>query len=159
MIEIELTQGQVALIDDEDLEVVSKYKWHARWDPCTKSFYAVTNIRKPDGSRTTLQMHREIMGAKKGEQVDHIYHQTLDNRKSELRLCTPSQNQYNRGTQSTNTSGFKGVSWDKKWSKWLAGIKLNGKTINLGRYDTPELAHEAYCKAAAEHHGEFALTS
>ena len=88
MIEIPLTQNQVALIDDEDYELVSQYKWCARWSPGMRSYYAVTNIRKPDGKRIHLQMHRLITNAQKGEVVDHISHNTLDNRKSELRLCT-----------------------------------------------------------------------
>ena len=156
MIEIPLTQGQVALIDDEDFEIVSKYKWYATWSPDTKSFYAMTNIRKLDGKQTTLQMHRIIMNAQKGQQVDHIHHNTLDNRKSEMRLCSGSQNQHNSGKRTNNTSGFKGVSWHKATQKWYARIKLNGKEKSLGYFTHPELAHEAYCRAAAELHGDFA---
>ena len=155
MIEIPLTQGQVALIDDEDYDLVSQYKWYARWDPHTKSFYAVTNIRKPNGKRTVLLMHRLIMNAKKGEQVDHINHNTIDNRKSELRLCTQSQNQHNRGCNSKNSSGYKGVCWRKARQKWQAQIVLNGEKIYLGCFQTPEEAHSAYCKAAQELHGDF----
>jgi len=156
MIEIPLTQGQVALIDDEDYSLVSQHKWHAAWAPNTKSFYAATDIRKPDGKRTTLRMHRLIMGAQPGEQVDHIQHLTLDNRKSELRLCTNSENLMNRGAQENNTSGFKGVGWNKRDQKWTAQIVLNGKNKSLGYYATPELAHEVYCRAAHELYGEFA---
>ena len=156
MIEIPLTQGQVALIDDEDFELVSKYKWHVQWNKNTKSFYAGTKIRKSDGKRTTLQMHRLIVNAQKGQRVDHIHHNTLDNRKSELRICTPSQNQHNRAIQANNTSGYKGVSWHKQRQKWLARIKVNGKRISLGLFLTPELAHAAYCRAALELHGDFA---
>jgi len=156
MIEIPLTQNQIALIDDEDFELVSAYKWCAAWSPCAKSFYAKTTIRKPDGKQTALKMHRLIMNAQPGEEVDHIHHLTLDNRKSELRLCTGSQNQQNRGAQSNNTSGYKGVCWNKQKQKWMAQICLNGKRKNLGLFATPELAHEAYCKAAYELHGDFA---
>jgi hypothetical protein len=159
MIEIPLTQGQFALVDDEDFELVSGYKWRAHWEADTKSFYAVTNIRKPDGKRTTLKMHRLIMNAQKGQEVDHIHHLTLDNRKSELRLCTPSQNRRNTGKRENNTSGFKGVSWHKQHQKWQGQIKLNGKKKHLGLFPTPELAHAAYCDAAALHHGEFARTA
>jgi hypothetical protein len=159
MIEIPLTQGQVALIDDEDWELVSQYKWRALWDRCTKSFYAIANVYKPDGKRTTLKMHRLIKGAKKGEQVDHIHHNTLDNRQSETRLCTGNQNARNAVKRADNTSGFKGVCWSKRHQKWEAKIKLNGKRKHLGYYHTPELGHAAYCKAALELHGEFARTS
>ena len=155
MIEIPLTQGQVALIDDEDFELVSQYKWYAHWDPHTKSFYARTNIRKSDGTRTMLRMHRLITDAKKGEEVDHINHDTIDNQKENLRICTRSENGCNRGAQENNTSGYKGVSLDKSSGKWRAAIKLNGKRIYLGYFATKEEAYEAYCNAALELHGEF----
>ena len=155
MIEIPLTHGQVALIDDEDYDLVSQYKWHAYWDPSTKSFYAKTGIRKPDGKQTSLRMHRLIMKAKKGEQVDHINHDTLDNQKENLRLCTNSQNQHNRGRKSNNTSGCKGVDWYKASGKWRAQIALNGKVMHLGYFAIKQEAYEAYCKAALELHGEF----
>lgn len=156
MIEIPLTQGQVALIDDEDYKLVSQYKWHARWDKHTKSYYAATNVKKEDGGRTTLKMHRLIMNAEKGKQVDHINHNTLDNRKENLRLCTNSQNQHNQGKRINNTSGLKGISWYKRDEKWRARIELNGRAIHLGYFATKEDAYEAYCKAALELHGEFA---
>jgi len=156
MVEIPLTQGQVALIDDDDFDLVSKHKWFAHWSPEIKSFYALTNIRKPNGKWSIIGMHRLIMGAKKGQQVDHIHHRTLDNRKSELRLCSPSQNQHNQGIRASNTSGYKGVSWHRQRQKWRAQIRLNRKNKYLGLYDTPEQAHAAYCLAAAELHGDFA---
>jgi hypothetical protein len=158
MIEIPLTKDQVALIDDEDLALVSSYTWHALWSPYTKSFYAATHIRKPDGKQATLQMHRLIMDAPKGVQVDHIHHQSLDNRKSELRLCTGSQNKCNSGKHADNTSGYKGVCWHKQKQKWHAQIMIKGKQKHLGYHDTPELAHAFYCHAALELHGAFANT-
>ncbi|MHB8890372.1 MAG: hypothetical protein ACYC46_16295 [Acidobacteriaceae bacterium] len=158
MIEIPLTQGQIALIDDEDFELVSKHKWCARWAQCTKSFYAQTAIRKPDGRKTTLQMHRLIMSAQPGQQVDHIHHLTLDNRKSELRLCTVSQNNRNAVKRIDNTSGYKGVSWHKQKQKWVARIMLNGTQKHLGSYATAELANAVRCSAAHDLHGEFAIT-
>jgi len=156
MIEIPLTQGQIALIDDEDYEIVSRYKWSARWSPCTNSFYAITNTPSIRGKRKTLLMHRLIMDAQPGQQADHINRLTLDNRKSELRLCTGSQNQHNAAKRTDNTSGYKGVSWHKRNKKWQARITVNGKDRYLGSFLTPELAHEAYCNAADELRGEFA---
>ena len=155
MIEIPLTQGQVALIDDEDYELVSQYKWYAHWNPDTQSFYAVTKIRKPDGTRDMLRMHRLVMNAKKGEYVDHINHDTIDNQKENLRLCSCSENLYNQGCKSSNTSGYKGVNWHKRDKKWQALIRVSGKRIHLGYFATKEEAYEAYCKAALELHGEF----
>jgi len=156
MIEIPLTQGQVALIDDEDFELISKFKWRAVWNPHTKSFYAKAHIRKPDGKDTTLRMHRLIMNAQPGQQVDHVHHLTLDNRKSELRICTNSENLMNRGAQENNTSGYKGVSWNKRDRKWHAQIWVNGKRKHLGYFSTPEDGYAAYCKAAHDLHGQFA---
>ena len=156
MIEIPLTQGQVALIDDEDYELVSQYKWHAHWNLHGKSYYAKTDIRKTDGTFGSLLMHRLIMNAQKGEQVDHINHDTLDNRKSELRFCSYAQNQYNQGRRSNNTSGCKGVSLHKPSGKWLARIRWDGERIHIGIFPTLEEAYDAYCKAAFELHGEFA---
>ncbi len=154
MIEIPLTQCQVALIDDEDFELVSKYKWNASKN--RKSFYAGTDIRMPDGSWKRLLMHRLVMNAKAGQQVDHIHHLTLDNRKSELRLCTNIQNHYNSSTPVNNTSGYKGVSWCTFTRKWEVRIRVSSRRVYLGRYADKESAYAAYCAAAIKYHGEFA---
>jgi hypothetical protein len=151
-----LTQGQIAIIDIEDLTLVAQHRWRADFSRTTKSFYAKANLHKPDDRWTQLQMHRLIMHAQKGQEVDHIFHLTLDNRKSELRLCTKNQNQHNRGKQANNTGGFKGVSWDKRDQKWKAYITMNGKQKTVGRYDTPELANSACITAREDLHGEFA---
>jgi len=156
MIEIPLTQGQVAFIDDEDFELVSRYKWYAQWHPRTKSFYAYSRIVNADREWSTILMHRLILNAQPGELVDHIFHDTLDNRKSELRLCTGSQNQHNAGKREDNTSGYKGVGFRSDRNLWRSRIVVNGKRIFLGNFGSPEEAHQAYCKAAAELHGEFA---
>lgn len=92
---IPLTHGKVAKVDAEDFDRLSGHKWYAYRDTCTGSFYA----RRTDyaaGKWTVVPMHREIMGAQKGQRVDHIFHDTLDNRKSELRLCTQAENARNR---------------------------------------------------------------
>ena len=129
MIKIPLTQNQVALIDDEDFELVSQYTWYAGWDSHTKSYYACTKIKKETGGHTLLQMHRLIMNAQKGEQVDHINHNTLDNRKSELRICNASENQHNQGKYSNNTSGYKGVVIDMIYLFTLFGV--HDETVHL----------------------------
>lgn len=89
-------------------------------------------------------------------QIDHINGRRDDNRLCNLRLATWSENNRNAKRRSDNTSGVKGVSFDKARDRWLARIKTDGYDRYLGRFDTPEEAHAAYCKAAAELHGEFA---
>jgi hypothetical protein len=101
-------------------------------------------------------MHRQILGAPPGQQVDHINGDTLDNRRVNLRLATHGQNQHNRGKYRNNKSGYKGVSWDKAAGKWRAQIKFNNKKYNLGRYHDPIEAALAYDAAAIRLHGAFA---
>ncbi len=111
----------------------------------------------PSGKSTTQRMSRVLMKAKKGECVDHINHNTLDNRKENLRLCTQSQNSMNRRLRKDNASGFKGVSWHKIIKKWVVYIRVDGSNKNLGYYDALEKAVHVYDAAAKEHQGEFAL--
>lgn len=92
-------------------------------------------------------------------QVDHINGIRTDNRFSNLREATNSQNQANAKRPSHNTSGFKGVSFNKASGKWQANIRVNGRQIHLGSHKTPENAHRAYQEAARFHHGEFARAS
>jgi hypothetical protein len=145
---IELTQGQVAIVDDEDYEVLNRYNWYARNSKNTH--YAVRVI----WGEGTVYMHRFILTPSAEQQVDHINGNGLDNRRENLRICTRSQNQHNRKKGQRNSSGFKGVS--KKGNKWQANIGRDRKQIYLGIFDTPDAAHEAYVKAAKDIHGEFA---
>ena len=149
MIEIPLTQGKVALIDDEDYELVSQYKWHAIRKPSTNIWYALDSNNR--------YMHRLIMGAKDDELVDHINHNGIDNRRVNMRLCTIQQNQFNKRKQPGKTSVYTGVSWDGVLCKWRAEIKINGSRKDLGRHKTQEEAVSAYNDAAAIYFGEFAL--
>ncbi len=91
--------------------------------------------------------------------IDHINGVTSDNRLWNLRLATRSNNQHNSKFRKNNTSGFKGVSWDKGEGKWQAGIVVGGKRKALGRFATPEEAYHAYCRAAKALHGQYARTS
>jgi len=97
------------------------------------------------------------MDTPKGMDTDHINGNGLDNRRSNLRVCTRAQNALNTGAYSNNKSGFKGVSLDYKYKvKWRADIQVNGKQIFLGYFDTKELAYQAYVEACTKHHKEFA---
>lgn len=92
-------------------------------------------------------------------QVDHRDGDGLNNRRSNLREATGSQNMQNRGAYSNNTSGFKGVCWDKESRKWKAQIGSQGRLKSLGRFDDPSDAHAAYCDAAEKLHGDFGRTA
>lgn len=91
-------------------------------------------------------------------QVDYINGNKIDNRFLNLRLASNAENAMNRGTSSRNSSGYKGVSYSKRRKKWVATIRIDGKSIYLGGYQTAEEAHAAYCSAAEQLHGDFART-
>ena len=103
-------------------------------------------------------MHRLILGFETGDgQIgDHKNHDTLDNRRKNLRVCSRTQNAMNQTLSKNSTSGFKGVFWDKEKRKWVAQLRTNGKRKYLGGFVTPELAALAYDVAAAQEFGDFA---
>lgn len=148
--EIKLTQGQVAIIDDEDYRLISQRSWHAMRSSHKRTWYAAANNWK---NELTL-MHRVILNAPDGLQVDHRNHDGLDNRRANLRLCTNAQNQANRKAQSA--SGFKGVIRTPSTGKYRAHICPAGKFIHLGTFPTAEEAARAYDEKAKELYGEFA---
>lgn len=139
-----------ALIDLDDVDKVKNIKWH-RSDLQRSTYYCISN------NSEWRRIHRLIMGVTdKDIVVDHINHNGLDNRKSNLRICTSGQNTCNCLTSKNNKSGHKGVYWSKERKKWCAQISINNKTKGLGRYDTIEEAIEAREKTAKEYYGEFA---
>ena len=146
---IPLSRGLVALVDDEDYEWAAQFKWCAL--PSCSTFY-VPRTELP--VRRVVQMHRLLLNAPPGIEVDHRDSDGLNNQRSNLRLATHAQNQRNRRAQGNNTSGFKGVCLDGK--RWRAQINLQGRRMNLGRFAAAEEAARAYDAAAREHHGEFA---
>lgn len=154
MKKIPLTQGKVALVDDEDFEELSKYKWHAH-KQCGGTFYAGRNQKLANGKYRYIHMHKEIMNTPDDMHTDHINHNGLDNRRENLRVCTSSQNMMNRLKHSNNTSGFKGVSFHSRDKKWQAGIRLNTKRIHLGYFTDKLSAIMAYREACVQYHKEF----
>ena len=153
-----LAGGFAAIVDDADYDSVSRFSWslltprtHGKYYRC----YAQSRTRRSDGSHTLQTMHRLIMNAPAGTDVDHINGDGLDNRRANLRLATRSQNMCNRGPNANNKSGYKGVSWMPKLGKWRATIVVNGKQTHLGLFSTPEDAHATYCDAAKRLHGSF----
>ena len=156
MAKIPLTQGQTALVDDEDLERLSQHKWYARRDRNT--FYAGRHTpRNPEtGKRHMILMHREVIGAQLGEEVDHVNGDGTDNRRANLRICNKAQNQMNRQKQCETSSKFKGVGWHKQHARWQARIMHKGQHIHLG-YSLDEIeAAEAYDDKAREMFGQYA---
>jgi hypothetical protein len=151
---IPLTKGKVAIVDDCDAELAC-FKWN------NQGRYALRNI-KVDGKFVTVLMHRFILSRILGqdltrnEWVDHANNDGLDNRRSNLRLCTPQNNLRNKPVSQDNRSGYKGVSYRADMNKYVATIGLSYKQVYLGSYKTAIEAALAYDQAAREHFGDFA---
>ena len=151
---------KIILIDEEDFDKISKYKWMLRYDKGrSDKFYIITNIfDEVTLKRNTMSLHRFIMGFPKGLVVDHKDGNTLNNRKENLRACKHSENIMNSKKRSDGkTSKYKGVHFAKASNKFLAQIKINGETIYLGLFDKEIDGAIAYNKKAIELFGEFAL--
>lgn len=161
MAEITLNDGQIALVDDADYDLVAGRSWCSMKHKNAHTWYAVTTWVKPCGKRTTMMMHRLVMSAGPGTRIDHVNGNGLDNRRSNLRFCTHMQNIQNIGPRPKTAaihSRFKGVRFESrsKRNPWLASIKANRVTFDLGCYPTEEAAAKAYDMAARKLHGEFA---
>lgn len=150
MKEIKLTNDRgVALVDDEDYEMLSQYKWRLN------DRYIITNI-KINNKWTNKSIHRLIMNEPKEMYVDHIDHNSLNNQKFNLRIVTNSQNQMNRKKFKISSSNFKGVCWYKRDKKWRAYITINKKNYYLGAFKDEVNAAIAYNNKAMELHGKYA---
>jgi hypothetical protein len=150
--EIKLKCGGVAIVDDEDYERISQYKWYELYT----EGHRYAGCTSPNASGYG-RMHRMVLEISDERIVDHVDGDGWNNRKSNLRIATPSQNMANSKRPRDNTSGVKGV-WQLPNDKWSAKICVNYKQIHLGVFDTRDAAAAAYIKAARRYYGEFANT-
>lgn len=142
-------KGEEFYFDLEDYEKIKDYCWHI-----DKDGYVVANC-----DDTTIKMHRVIMSCKSNELVDHKKHKTNDNRKSELRKCSNSENSFNKAMLNSNKSGCTGVWWNEQRQKWEAYIKAGRKKIHLGRFNDFDDAVKARKIAEEKYFGEFSYNN
>lgn len=155
MKKIPLTPTGFALVDDEDYDHLSKWSWHREMlGKKHKAPYARRGTNYYGGVKKSKAMHRYLLDAPNGLEVDHINGNTLDNRKANLRLCTRSENAKNKAVYRNNKSGCKGVNLHSS-GKWRARIQVDGKRISLGLYDSLDEAKIAYSTAAKKYYGRF----
>lgn len=145
MKKIRLTRGQVALVDDDDYEYLSRFNWY-----CGSDGYAQ---RAFQGDKKIF-MHRVVNCTPPGYETDHINRNKLDNRKCNLRTCSNTENQLNKPVQKNNLSGYRGVCFSKKYGFWQAYISINHRVKWLGYFKDPIEAARAYDKKAFATYGK-----
>lgn len=151
MKKIQLTQNQIALVDDEDFERINQYKWYAV--KCKQTYYAQRQVRIPlTNKRKTYHLHKVILNT--DQQVDHIDSNGLNNQKYNLRLCNNKQNSYNKRS-TKGSSKYKGVHKTKS-NTFETQIKINYKSYNIGRNNDEIICAKYYDCVARFYHGEFA---
>lgn len=160
---VPLTQGYEAVIDASDVPFVQGHNWFARkaWkrNGELRTVYAMRNSARERGRQRTIMMHKVLLGVERSVEVDLRDGDGLNNRRGNLRPATRAQNQHNRRLGVDNTSGFKGVYWDRNAQRWRAQICASGHQKHLGCFDSREAAASAYASASAKLHGEFGRTA
>jgi hypothetical protein len=149
-VRIPLTQDKFAHVSIQDAARVRSIPW-AAWKT-DKQWYA-------RGMGGRLYLHRYILDAKPGDEIDHQDRNGLNCTRSNMRFSTSSQNKCNRGKMSNNTSGYKGVRWSKQKRKWQAVITYEKRTYHAGFFDNKKEAALAYDRRALEVHGQYAKTN
>lgn len=142
------------IVDESDTGILRSHHWSIQRNRQSETYYVYRQVRT-GGHRRKIYLHRELMGATAGYQVDHINGDGLDNRRINLRLCTNVENSYNRKPSSRSKTGLKGV-YKTSRGKWAACCSSSGRTLHLGIYPTSVDAARAYDVYAVEHYGEFA---
>ena len=161
MREIKLSGGHSCLVDDDDHEFLSQFNW---WCSDNGSGYKYAMRNHPVDGKPNIRMHRMLTAAMPGDEVDHKDGNGLNNQRSNLRLCTRSQNVVNCEARSNKRySNYKGVSavWNRKKTRmyWTAQCRKDYKLHHIGCFPTEEEAARAYDNKAVELHGEFAKTN
>ena len=152
---IHLTKGYSAMVDDDDFDWLSQWKWYVRM--CKNTIYAASKIKGHDGKRRNVPMHRMILKLTDPKILaDHADGNGLNNTRKNLRSCTKSENGMNRGPTVNTSSKFKGVTWHIAANKWAAQIMANGKLKHLGCFEVEEDAARIYNQFAQKLHGAFA---
>lgn len=160
--EIQLTQDKVALVDNADFELASRFKWYLL--KAGRLHYAICcmymGMIDGKGKTVSMTLHRLIMRPQQGMEVDHRDHDGLNCQRSNMRVCTHSQNIANeRKCERPRTSQYKGVYWNMERKKWRTEIRINGTKQWLGYFTSEIEAAKAYDIAAKEHFGEFSCTN
>jgi len=147
---IRMSKGYNAIVDDEDYDYLNQFSWSYSGGYAIRAYKDSTN-----GKLKSFRMHRVIMNAPKGMEVDHINGIRHDNRRENLRICTRAQNAANQ-KKTRGSSKYKGVYWEKHMKSWKCQVCFNGKVKNLGRFKIEEDAARRYNVFMIENFGEFA---
>jgi len=145
MKKIKLTNGKYAVVDNEEFNFLNQWKWYISNGYASRDIFI-------KGNRKCIYMHRLINNTKENFVTDHINRNKLDNRKSNLRNATGSQNGINRGLNKNNTSGYKGIIWRKDTKKWQVRIRVNYKTFYFGCYKNIKDAIKARKESELKYH-------
>lgn len=143
-----------AIIDSEDHPKLAQYRWGLAGGSKQDGYYAA---RTEAGQ--TIYLHRQVMGAKKGQEVDHINGNRLDARKKNLRFVTSTQNKWNMRLRKDNRHGCKGLRWREDVKSWRVNVKVEGKEIQIGYFKRKRDAIKARREAEKKYYGEYARSS
>lgn len=154
---IPLTRGLFTIVDAENYDELMKYNWYSLWAPASKSFYAARSVRISSTQSVAILMHRQLLGLNPEDPLvgDHENRIKLDNRIRNLRITNEIGNACNQGLRKDNTSGVKGVCWNRFRMKWHATIQYNKKKMHIMLSDDFGEACLARREKAKELHGEF----